>query len=133
MRALVIAFTLISLTCLVLAARAWRSEEVSAPVQGDRGQGRGGLILAGITLLSLAGVWAGADAFGWGRDRALWVAFGVFLALATVSRPWWFWENYKARWLRGLIGDEATALVYLVVAGMMVWVGMFTSWHFGRQ
>jgi hypothetical protein len=117
MRALVIAFALLSLTFLVLAVRTWR----------------GGLILTGVTLLSLAAVWWGAGAFGWGRDRALWVAFGACLALATVIRPWWFWENYKARWLRGLIGDEGTALVYLVVAGVMVWVGMFTNWHFGRD
>lgn len=133
MRALVIAFTFISLTCFVLAARAWRDQEVSTPVRTERSQGRGGLILMGISLLSFAGLWLGAEAFGWGRDRALWVGLGAFLALATVIRPWWFWENYKARWLRGLIGDEATAFVYLLVSGVMVWVGMFTDWHFGRQ
>ena len=33
----------------------------------------------------------------------------AFLAVMTLTRPWWFWENYKAWWLRGLIGDEATA------------------------
>jgi hypothetical protein len=133
MRLLVIAFTLISLTCLVLAARAWGGEEVSAPVRAERSQWRGGLILMGISLLSLAGLWLGAEAFGWGRDRVLWVGLGGFLALATVTRPWWFWENYKARWLRGLIGDEATAFVYLLMSGIMVWVGMSTHWHFGRQ
>lgn len=133
MRLLVIAFTLISLTCLVLAARAWGDEEVPAPGRAERSRWRGGLMLMGISLLSLAGLWLGAEAFGWGRDRALWVGLGGFLALATVARPWWFWENYKARWLRGLIGDEATAFVYLLISGIMVWVGMFTNWHFGRQ
>jgi hypothetical protein len=87
----------------------------------------------GLSLLSLAGLWLAADAFGWGRDRALWVGFGAFVGLATVARPWWFWENWKARWLRGLIGDEATAACYLLVAAVMVWVGLFTDWHFGRR
>jgi hypothetical protein len=133
MRALVIAFTLVSLSFLVLAVRSWRSEAASAPVRPERSRWRGGLILTGISLLALAGLWLGAGAFGWGRDRALWVGLGGFLALATVARPWWFWENYKARWLRGLIGDEGTAFVYLLVAGVMVWVGMFTDWRFGRR
>jgi hypothetical protein len=39
----------------------------------------------------------------------------------------------RARWLRELIGDEPTALLYLVVAGVMVWVGLFTDWTFGRH
>jgi hypothetical protein len=72
-------------------------------------------------------------AFGWSRDRALWVGFGAFLAIMTAIQPWWFWEHYKARWLRELIGDEATAMVYLLLAGVMLWVGLFTDWSFGRR
>jgi hypothetical protein len=51
----------------------------------------------------------------------------------TLARPWWFWENYRARWLRGLIGDEPTAGLYLVIAAAMIWVGLFTEWTFGPQ
>lgn len=51
----------------------------------------------------------------------------------TLTRPWWFWENWKARWLRDLIGDGGTALVYLTLAAVMVWVGLFTDWTFGRR
>jgi hypothetical protein len=51
----------------------------------------------------------------------------------TLLRPWWFWENYRARWLRNLIGDEATMLVYLGIAAIMVWVGLNTDWTFGRR
>ena len=135
MPVLVIAFTLISLTFLVLALRAWRSEglTVAARTRTERSQWRGALILTGVSLLSLAGVWLAAEAFGWRRDRALWVGLGTLLALGTVTRPWWFWDNYRARWLRGLIGDESTAFVYLLLAGVMVWVGMFTDWTFGRR
>ena len=51
----------------------------------------------------------------------------------TMLRPSWFWENYKARWLRNIIGDAATAAVYLAVAAIMVWIGLNTDWGFGRR
>jgi hypothetical protein len=63
----------------------------------------------------------------------LWVGLGLGLTLMTVTRPWWFWENYKARWLRELIGDGTTTAFYLLVAAAMVWVGLFTDWKFGRH
>jgi len=72
-------------------------------------------------------------AFGWPRDRALWLGLGTALGMLTLTRPWWFWEDYRARWLRGLIGDAGTALVYLALAAMMMWIGLETNWRFGRQ
>ena len=63
----------------------------------------------------------------------LWVGLGTFLAIMTVSRPWWFWENYRARWLRDVIGDRPTATFYLALSAVMVWVGLFTKWPFGRR
>jgi len=86
-----------------------------------------------VSLAWLGGLWVLADLFGWNRDRALWLGFAGFLALMTVLRPTWFWENYRARWLRGVVGDEGTALLYLLLAGIMVWVGLFTDWTFGRR
>jgi hypothetical protein len=32
-----------------------------------------------------------------------------------------------------LIGDESTAVLYLLVAGAMLWAGLFTDWHCGRR
>jgi hypothetical protein len=122
-KALVIAFALVSLICFVLAVRDWRG----------RTRGRGVLILTAVTLLTLGALWLAATHEQWGLDRALWIGFGGFIALATLFRPWWFWDNYKARWLRALIGDEATAFFYLAVSAVMVWVGLFTDWRFGRQ
>jgi hypothetical protein len=58
---------------------------------------------------------------------------GGLLAVMTLTRPWWFWENWRARWLRDLIGDEGTAFVYLALAAVMVWVGLYTDWTFGRR
>ena len=99
----------------------------------DRGGLRGGLILVLVSLLSVGTLWIVAAEAGWPRDRTLWVGVGLLLAAMTLARPWWFWESWKARWLRGLIGDEPTAGFYLVVAAAMVWVGLFTEWTFGRQ
>lgn len=85
-----------------------------------------------MSSLSVAILWIGATEVGWPRHRTLWVGVGSFLAVMTLVRPWWFWDNHRARWLRGLIGDEPTAGLYLAVAAAMIWVGLFTEWSFGR-
>ena len=129
-----VAFAVLSVVLLVLGAGTLLRPRAEAAVDAsERSPRRGGLILLSVSLLLLGGLWGLADAFDWGRDRALWVGLGGFLALMTVTRPWWFWENYRARWLRGLIGDEPTALLYMALAGVMVWVGLFTDWTFGRR
>jgi uncharacterized protein YbjT (DUF2867 family) len=99
----------------------------------DRSGWRGNLILLTVCLLAVGTLCVAAKEFAWARDRALWAGLGAGLALLTLTRPWWFWENYKARGLRALIGDESTALVYLAVAGAMVWIGLTTNWPFGRR
>ena len=97
------------------------------------------LVIAGaLILLLVAGLTVGmlyvfSGTFGWPRDRALWVGLGGVLAVLTLLRPWWFWDNYRARMLRGLIGDEPTAGLYLAIAAAMVWVGLFTQWTFARH
>jgi hypothetical protein len=129
-----IAFAVLSVICLGWAASEWgklRAESPAGP--SERSARRGGLILLVASLLLLSVLWGLAGPFGWSRDRALWAGLGTFLAVMTATRPWWFWENYKARWLRELIGDEPTALLYLLLAGVMVWVGLFTDWSFGRR
>jgi hypothetical protein len=93
----------------------------------------GHLILFGVSLLSVAFLPGVAAAGFWEENRTLWVGLGLFLVLLTVTRPWWFWENYKARLLRDLVGAEATTLFYLLVSAAMVWVGLFTNWKFGRH
>lgn len=74
-----------------------------------------------------------AGELGWSRDRVLWVGVGNYLALMTLTRPWWFWDNYRARGLRDSIGDGPTALLYLALSGVMVWVGLYTDWTFGHH
>lgn len=124
----------VSVMSLAWAAREWRGPGGESPAEpAERSDRRGGVILLVVSLLVLGGLWALAEPMGWGRDRVLWVGLGAFLAVMTMTRPWWFWENYKARWLRQLIGDEPTAVLYLLLAGVMVWVGLFTDWRFGRH
>ena len=94
---------------------------------------RGGVILFAVMLLLMGMLWATAAELGWNRDRVLWVGLGAFLVLMTISRPWWFWENYKARWLRDSIGDGPTVVVYLAFSAVLVWVGLYTDWTFGRR
>ena len=129
-----IALAALSLVFLVAGVSALRGSRAEAAGEASAPSARrGGLILLTVSLLLLGGLWLLADALGWGRDRALWAGLGIFLMIMTVTRPWWFWENYRARWLRGLIGDEPTTLLYLALAGVMVWVGLFTDWPFGRR
>jgi hypothetical protein len=129
-----IACALLSLTLLVTAGIRWTARPADEAAQASERSGwRGGLTLFAVTLLLLVSLLVVAAEAGWPRDRALWVGLGTFLALMTLTRPWWFWENWKARWLRGLIGDEATAVVYLALAAAMLWVGWYTDWSFGRQ
>lgn len=116
-----------------LAADEWSDRPAPGRADGERDGWRGGLILVLASLASVALLWVAATVLGWRRDRALWVGFGAFLAVLTLARPWWFWDNYRARWLRRLIGDEPTAGVYLMVAAALIWVGLFTEWTFGRR
>ena len=129
-----IILALVSVILFLGAAIVWGNRgAVASPEPPGRGAGRGAAILVTVSLLVLGGLWGLAEPAGWGRDRTLWVGFGGFLAVMTLTRPWWFWENHRARWLRALIGDEPTALLYMLLAGVMAWVGLFTDWTFGRR
>ncbi len=136
MKAAVVAFGLLSVVLLTLAVKEWlsRREDLAVDVGAtERSNRRSGLILFAVCLAVFGSLLVTAAEAGWPRDRVLWIGVGAFLALMTLARPWWFWESWKARWLRNLIGDEATAAVYLAMAGIMVYVGVFTDWTFGRH
>lgn len=94
---------------------------------------RGSMLLTVSALASLAGAYVWGLSAALSFDRSAWIGFGVFLVVMTVARPWWFWEHYKARFLRRLVGDELVIAFYLVVGFAMIWVGLFTTWTFGRR
>ncbi|MGH7498720.1 MAG: hypothetical protein ACREL3_07710 [Gemmatimonadales bacterium] len=126
---------LVSLTLLALAAGDWDSAGRSDanPDPPERAGWRGGVTLFAVSMLVAGSLWGLSDANGWARERVFWVGCGAFLCVMTLFRPWWFWENYKARWLRNTIGDEPTALIYLALSAACIWVGLFTNWTFGRR
>jgi hypothetical protein len=130
-----VAFAVVSLLCLALAAREWTRSRAPAAdhASGADAGWPGGVVLLVVSLVWLGGLLVMADLFGWNRDRTLWLGFAGYLAAMTVLRPTWFWENYRARMLRGLVGDEITALLYLLLAGIMVWAGLYSGWTFGRH
>ena len=129
-----IALALLSLALLAVAAREWSSDRVEPEIGAETKSGwRGNLILFGVSVAMLGGLLVLSHELGWNRDRVLWVGVGNLLALMTLTRPWWFWDNYRARWLRDSIGDAPTALLYLALSGIMVWVGLNTSWTFGHR
>ena len=133
LKSLAIVFALLSLLFGALAAHEWSDATDDQARSGPTRSGVvGGLILFLVSALSVAILWIGATELGWPRNRTLWVGLGAFLAVMTLARPWWFWDNYRARWLRSLIGDEPTAGLYLAVAAAMIWVGLFTEWAFGQ-
>jgi hypothetical protein len=84
-----------------------------------------------IALAFGAGLFLLAAAFHLPRDRVLYTGLGAGVILATLFRPAWFWEHHKARWLRNLVGDEITMLLYLAIGGVCLWIGLFTQVPFG--
>ena len=73
-------------------------------------------ILLCITLTFKAASWFTLD-----FDALLWCEAGVLFAVLTLKRPWWFWNHPKATFVRDIIGDKATIVVYLALAaGIMV-------------
>ena len=130
-----VALGAISLVLLAVTAAQWPSAPRTPDADGrpPTAGWRGGIILFAVSLLLLGSLWAAATSLGWNRDRVMWVGLGAFLATMTLGRPWWFWDNYRARWLRDAIGDEPTAALYLALSAVLVWVGLFTNWPFGRR
>lgn len=42
----------------------------------------------------------------------------------TYYKPRWYWEHYKARFLRKCLGDRATALVYYTIGAICLAIGL---------
>jgi hypothetical protein len=131
---LAIILAIVSAACLVWAVREWNpSRRPESEPSSNRNTWREALFGIFITLLWILTIAVIANANNWGRDRALWLGLGSFVAVMTVVKPKWYWNNYRARWLRDSIGDTATTAFYLLVAAMMIWAGLFTNWTFGRN
>jgi hypothetical protein len=134
LRAGAIILALLSVALVVLAVKEWSARRAEGgAIDTARSGWWGNVVLFLVALGSVGGVLTAAQIAGWNRDRAMWVGVGGFLGVLTVLRPWWFWDNYRARWLRNAIGDGATAALYLAIAALMLWIGLNTDWGFGRR
>jgi len=64
---------------------------------------------------------------GFAEGRTFLMSFGIFIAICTWRKPWWFWNHAKAKFLRDLIGDAATTLVYYGVSVASIGYGIWGS------
>ena len=85
---------------------------------------RGLLIATALFLVFAALARALAVYAGISEDRTLVAAFGLALGWCTLRKPWWFWDHWKAGFVRGLIGDQATTIVYLVFAALLLYAAL---------
>jgi hypothetical protein len=132
LKATALTLALVSLTLFTFAATDLAAGDTKPADERPRAGWRGGFVLLAVSFTVGSLLWFVSRLEGWSRDRVFWVGCGAFLGVLTLLRPWWFWENYKARWLRNAIGDEPTAIFYLVVSAICIWVGLNTDWTFGR-
>ena len=54
------------------------------------------------------------------------IALGVYVLFCTLIKPRFFWESKKATRLRKSIGDSKAAIVYYVIAGIALLVGLLS-------
>ncbi len=85
---------------------------------------RGLLIATALFLVFAALARALAVYAGISEDRTLVAGFGLALGWCTLRKPWWFWDHWKAGFVRGLIGDQATTIVYLVFAALLLYAAL---------
>jgi hypothetical protein len=74
--------------------------------------------VAGPIALVIASILV-AHALRLDEDVVLGFGMSAVLGTLTIMRPWWFWQDRRARWARKLIGDRATIGFYLLVAAVV--------------
>jgi hypothetical protein len=83
--------------------------------------------LATIVLGSVVALLAGSEYLAKllpaDRDAVLTVALGLLLAILTLAKPWWFWQDLRVQFLRTIIGDVPTTIVYLGLATALIGFG----------
>ncbi len=57
-------------------------------------------------------------------EATLIIVLGLALAALTIKRPTFFWESRRARFMRSIIGDKGTIILYLAIALFCVGSGI---------
>lgn len=52
------------------------------------------------------------------------IAFGLFTIISTAIKPRYFWEHRKARAMRKRWGDKVTTIIYFVIGGLLLSLGL---------
>ena len=86
-------------------------------------------VYLGMIVVLLVGSWGLARVLDLQFDRVFLVVGGFLTLGGTWLRPWWFWEHPKALFLRRILGDSGTALVYTIIGMGMVYLGFFTTFR----
>src|SRR6185437_7716898 len=121
-------FTIVGAVVLLHSLLSPQHSELGPELQSDhRGPAlRRGLFVASAGFLVFFAVAKAAQAYAAiPVERTFLVAMGTVLAWCTIQKPWWFWGHWKAHFLRSLIGDGATTVVYLLLAGCFFYLGLF--------
>ena len=89
---------------------------------------RNGLFVGGaVVLLFFACAKVLETYAGIRSERTFLAGFGIGLTWCTLRKPWWFWGHWKAHFLRTIIGDAATTVVYMALAGLALYMALFGS------
>jgi hypothetical protein len=54
-----------------------------------------------------------------------WAGTGILFLILTLRRPWWFWDHPKARFVRDIIGDRGTTVLYVGIALTLLGVSAY--------
>ncbi len=57
--------------------------------------------------------------------RWIFVLMAAFTAWGAITKPAFFWEHRKARFMRGILGDAGAAALYIALALFFAWMGVF--------
>jgi uncharacterized membrane protein YecN with MAPEG domain len=57
-------------------------------------------------------------------EAILVITLGLVVAALTITRPSFYWESRRARFMRRIIGDRATVVLYLVIALICIGSGI---------
>jgi hypothetical protein len=130
-RSLMVGLMLVGVACGVVVALSWIWLEDGDGPLPLRALLWSALAASGIVALVELGYYLERSQ-GIYHGRFPLAVLGVGIAALTIVRPWWFWSHPKAMFLRGLIGDHSTALLYLLIAGVTVGSATVLPWPPGK-
>lgn len=53
---------------------------------------------------------------------AILTVLDLFMLVGTIFKPRYFWDNYRAKALRKVIGDRGTEIIYYIISFAMIYL-----------